>query len=186
MNATGGNDWFWAPDVGGLMTVAGRGHASTSQDLEPKWTNFLLNCPPNRDGKLDPPRSSTLLRDVGAAWTPNPARPPLPAQPPQNERPYTPVSATATSGDADAAIDGKNDTDFISMWQPHRRAAAVDHAGSRARRSPTSAGSAVVPRYHHEKSSKDGNVTVVPDPHQHRRQHASARPPREPGRPTAG
>ena len=28
------------------------------------------------------------------------------------------MSATATSGDADAAIDGKNDTDFISMWQP--------------------------------------------------------------------
>ena len=45
-----------------------------------------------------------LLRDVGASWTPNLARPPLPAQPPQNEHPYTPVSATATSGDANAVL----------------------------------------------------------------------------------
>jgi alpha-L-fucosidase len=156
VNATGGNDWFWAPDIGGLMTV-GDIVDKHLRDLEPKWTNFLLNCPPNRDGKLDP-AIVELLHDVGAAWTPNAARPPLPAQPPQNERPYTPVSATATSGDAFAAIDGKNDTDFISMWEPKGalpQAITLDLG----RVQPDVGWLGVEPRYHHEASSKDGNVT---------------------------
>ena len=156
VNATGGNDWFWAPDVGGLMTVP-EIVTKHLQDLEPKWTNFLLNCPPNRDGKL-PPAIVELLRDVGASWAPNLARPPLPAQPPQNERPYTPSSATATSGDANAAIDGKNDTDFISMWQPTGplpQAITLDLGRVR----PDVGWLGSVPRYHHEASSKDGNVT---------------------------
>ena len=126
-------------------------------DLEPKWTNFLLNCPPNRDGKLAP-AIVELLRDVGAAWTPNRARPPLPAQPPQNERPYTPVSAIATSGNADAAIDGKNDTDFISMWQP-TGALPQSITLDLGRVRPDVGWLGYVPRYHHEASSKDGNVT---------------------------
>ncbi|HVZ85898.1 MAG TPA: alpha-L-fucosidase [Polyangia bacterium] len=156
VNADGGNDWFWAPDVGHLMTVDEivRGHLA---DLEPKWTNFLLNCPPNRDGKLDP-AIVKLLHDVGAAWTPNAARPPLPAQPPQNQRPYTPESATATSGDAAAAIDGKNDTDFISMWEPTAalpQSLTLDLGGV----APDVGWLGVVPRYHHERSSTDGNVT---------------------------
>ena len=156
VNASGGNDWFWAPDVGGLMTVDEivRKHLG---DLEPKWTNFLFNCPPNRDGKLDP-AIVKLLHDVGAAWTPNAARPPLPAQPPQNDLPVTPESAAAQSGTAEAAIDGKNDTDFISMWQPTGplpQAITLDLG----RVQPDIGWLGVVPRYHHEKSSDDGNVT---------------------------
>lgn len=116
VNGSGGNDWFWAPGLGGLMTVQDIVTRHLG-DLEPKWTNFLLNCPPNRAGTLDP-AIVDLLKAVGAAWKPDAARPPLPAQGPQNEHPYTPVSATATSGDAGAAIDGKNDTGFHSMWQP--------------------------------------------------------------------
>jgi len=156
VNATGGNDWFWAPDIGGLMTVP-EVVTKHLQDLEPKWTNFLLNCPPNRDGRLAP-AIVELLRDVGAAWTPDAARPPLPAQPPQNERPYTPVSATASSGAAAAAIDGKNDTDFISMWQPTDalpQAITLDLG----RVQPDVGWLGCVPQYHHEASSKDGNVT---------------------------
>jgi alpha-L-fucosidase len=156
VNATGGNDWFWAPDIGGLMTV-GDIVDKHLRDLEPKWTNFLLNCPPNRDGRFDP-AIVKLLHGVGAAWTPNVARPPLPAQPPQNERPYTPVSATATSGDAFAAIDGKNDTDFISMWEPNGalpQAITLDLG----RVQPDVGWLGCVPRYHHEASSPDGNVT---------------------------
>ncbi len=156
INATGGNDWFWAPDIGGLMTVADV-VTRHLQDLEPKWTNFLLNCPPNRDGIM-PPEIVTVLRGVGAAWTPNLARPPLPAQGPQNERPYTPVSATASSGDANAAIDGKNDTEFISMWQPTGalpQSITLDLGGVR----PDVGWLGAVPRYHKEQSSKDGNVT---------------------------
>ncbi len=156
VNASGGNDWFWAPDVGGLMTVTDIVHRHLA-DLEPKWTNFVLNCPPNRDGKL-PPEIVTLLHDVGASWTPNAARPPLPAQGPQDERPYTPVSATATSGDGDAAIDGKNDTEFTSMWQP---AGALPQSITLdlGRLRPDVGWLGYVPRYHLEKSSTEGNVT---------------------------
>lgn len=116
VNGSGGNDWFWAPGLGGLMTVEDIVTRHLG-DLEPKWTNFLLNCPPSRAGTLDA-AIVELLRQVGAAWKPDAARPPLPAQGPQNEHPYTPVAATATSGDASAAIDGKNDSGFHSMWQP--------------------------------------------------------------------
>jgi alpha-L-fucosidase len=116
VNSTGGNDWFWAPDIGGLMTVSSI-VTTHLKDLEPKWTNFLLNCPPNRTGTEDA-AIVTLLQQVGAAWSPNTARLTLPAQGPQNEHPYTPVTATATSGTANNAIDGINDTSFHSMWQP--------------------------------------------------------------------
>jgi alpha-L-fucosidase len=107
INASGGNDWFWAPNIGGLMTVDNivNGHLKM---LEPRWTNFLLNCPPNRQGLLDA-AIVTRLGEVGAMWSPNASRAPLPAQGPQIEYPYTPASATATSGTAANAIDGIND-----------------------------------------------------------------------------
>jgi len=59
----------------------------------------------------------TRLAEVGAAWSPNASRPPLPAQGPQNEYPYTPASATATSGTAASAIDGVNDYGSYTIWQ---------------------------------------------------------------------
>jgi len=157
VNARGGNDWFWAPDIGGLMTVDDVVTRHLA-DLEPKWTNFVLNCPPNRDG-LMPAEIVTLLRGVGAAWSPNPARPPLPAQPPQNEHPYTPVSARASSGDADAAIDGKNDTEFISMWQP-TGALPQSITLDLGQVQPDLGWLGCLPRYHHEKSSQEGNITT--------------------------
>jgi len=156
VNAEGGNDWFWAPDVGGLMTVEDIVTRHLA-DLEPKWTNFVLNCPPNRDG-LMAPEIVALLRNVGAAWSPNAARPPLPAQPAQNDHPYTPEGADASSGDANAAIDGKNDTDFISMWQP-TGALPQTITLDLGRVRPDVGWLGCVPRYHHEKSSADGNVT---------------------------
>ncbi|MEO8212536.1 MAG: alpha-L-fucosidase [Myxococcales bacterium] len=115
INASGGNDWFWAPNIGGLMsrTSIVDGHLKL---LEPRWTNFILNCPPNRDGLLDS-AIVTRLAEVGAAWSPNASRPPLPAQLPVIEHPYAPVSATATSGNAANAIDGKNDRNSFTMWQ---------------------------------------------------------------------
>jgi alpha-L-fucosidase len=116
VNGTGGNDWFWAPNFGGLLTVSDV-VTKHLKDLEPKWTNFLLNCPPNRTGTLDASIVS-LLSQVGAAWSPNLARAPLPAPGPQNEHPYAVVSATATSGTAGNAIDGINDTYTHTMWQP--------------------------------------------------------------------
>ncbi|HEX7596876.1 MAG TPA: alpha-L-fucosidase [Polyangia bacterium] len=156
VNASGGNDWFWAPGVGNLMTVDDV-VARHLGDLEPKWTNFLLNCPPNRDGLLDP-AIVKLLADVGAAWSPKLSRPALPAQGPQNEYPYTPISAEASSGTAAAAIDGKNDQMFITLWQP---------AGSLPQSITLDLGEVLpdvgwlgcLPRYRNERSDKDGNVT---------------------------
>ena len=156
VNASGGNDWFWAPGIGGLMTVADVVTRHLA-DLEPKWTNLLLNCPPNRHGKLDDAMVDRL-REVGEAWTPNLLRPPLPAQGPQNERPYTPVSATATSGNAKDAIDGKNDTGFYSMWQP-QGALPQSITLDLGQVKPDVGWLGCLPRYHDEHSSKDGNVT---------------------------
>jgi alpha-L-fucosidase len=157
VNAKGGNDWFWAPDVGGLMTTADVVDKHL-RDLEPKWTNFVLNLPPDRDGLL-PAAFVALLKDVGATWSPNPARPPLPAQPPQNERPYTAVSATATSGNAGDAIDGKNDAEYITMWRP-TGALPQSITLDLGRVQPDVGWVGVVPFYKLEKSSKEGNVTA--------------------------
>ena len=115
VNGGGGNDWFWAPNIGGLMSVSDIATKHLA-DLEPKWTNFLLNCPPNRTGTLDT-AIVTLLGQVGAAWSPNKSRPPLPSQGPQNQHPYKIVAATATSGTAANAIDGINDSGQHTMWQ---------------------------------------------------------------------
>jgi len=115
INGSGGNDWFWAPNLGNLLSVASivNDHLGL---LEPRWTNFLLNTPPNRDGLLDP-AIVTRLAEVGGAWSPNPERPALPSQPRLIEHPYTPVSATATSGVADNAIDGLNDRTLHTFWE---------------------------------------------------------------------
>ncbi len=156
VNASGGNDWFWGPGMGDFMSPADVVTRHLG-DLEAKWTNFLLNCPPNRDGLLDP-AVVELLRQVGAAWSPNLSRPPLPAQGPQNERPYTPASASATSGDAGHAIDGKNDTSYITLWQPTAalpQAMTLDLGQVR----PDVGWLGCVPRYHNERSSQEGNVT---------------------------
>jgi alpha-L-fucosidase len=157
VNASGGNDWFWGPGMGDLMTVSditGRHLA----DLERKWTNFLLNCPPNRDGMLDP-AVVKLLAEVGTAWTPNLSRPPLPPQGPQNEHPFTPVSATASSGKPGHAIDGKNDQMYITLWQPQGplpQSITLDLGHVR----PDLGWLGCIPRYLNERSSDQGNVTA--------------------------
>jgi alpha-L-fucosidase len=112
---SGGNDWFWSTSLGTLMSTDNivNGHLRM---LEPRWTNFLLNCPPNREGLMDA-AIVTRLAEVGAMWSPNASRAPLPAQGPQNEWPYTPTGATATSGTAANAIDGVNDWGSYTIWQ---------------------------------------------------------------------
>ncbi len=114
INSSGGVDWFWAPDIGGLATPAGvvQDHL---QKLEARWTNYLLNCPPNRDGLLDQSMVDTLTR-VGAAWAPNLSRAPLSSQGPQNEFPYTIIGATATSGTAADAVDGATNFHGYTAW----------------------------------------------------------------------
>jgi alpha-L-fucosidase len=104
-------DWFWnstAADINQLKTVSFITQHLTT--LEPRWCNFLLNCPPNKTGLLDA-AIVTRLGQVGAAWSPNASRAALPAQPAIIERPITPISATATSNSSAAinAIDNTND-----------------------------------------------------------------------------
>jgi alpha-L-fucosidase len=156
INASGGNDWFWAPSIGNLMSVSSIVDDHLKK-LEPLWTNFVLNCPPNRDGLMDAAIVSRLA-EVGAAWTPNAARPPLPAQGPQIERPYTPVSATATSGTAKNAIDGLNDNNFNTMWQVSGalpQSITLDLGQSR----PDVGIVSVTPRYANNRGVADGNIT---------------------------
>jgi len=157
INGSGGNDWFWAPGIGGLMTVDSivNGHLKL---LEPRWTNFLLNCPPNRDGLMDA-AIVTRLAEVGAAWSPNASRPALPAQPVQNEHPYTPANATATSGTAASAIDGINDWGYYTVWQSSAslpQSVTIDLGQSR----PDVGYLGYVPRYiANSGSSTDGAIT---------------------------
>jgi alpha-L-fucosidase len=121
INTTGGNDWFWAPNVptASLMSVNDIVSNNLAY-LEPQWCVFVLNCPPNREGRLDT-NVVNRLAEVGQAWSPNLSRPPLPAQQPQMEHPITPLSATATSAtsghNASYAIDGLNDRYYYSVWQ---------------------------------------------------------------------
>jgi alpha-L-fucosidase len=115
INGNGGNDWFWSPTIGGYMTVT----QIVNQHLlllEPRYTNFTLNCPPNRDGLMDA-AIVTRLAEVGAAWSPNLSRPPLPTQAPLIQRPYTPIAATATSGTAANAVDAINDVTSHTIWK---------------------------------------------------------------------
>jgi alpha-L-fucosidase len=100
-----GGSWFWTGG-GTIMTVANiRTHLS---NLEPRYCNFLLNCPPTSAGVLDQRIIDTITK-AGSGWTPDAGRPPLPAQPHAVEHPVTPVGAGATGGTAWNAIDGYND-----------------------------------------------------------------------------
>ena len=117
INKGGGNDWFWGTGVPTSVLMSADEIVNKNlKYLEPRWCTFILNCPPNREGKLD---SNILnrLKEVGQAWNPDLTRPHLPKQKPCIEFPVLPVSASATSGSASNAIDGINDRFFYSVWQ---------------------------------------------------------------------
>lgn len=116
------NGWFWHPSTPSeaLMSKADiLGHLT---DLEGKYTTFLLNCPPNRNGVLDT-NIVNRLAEVGAAWQPNTARAALPTQPLKVEWPVTPAAAYATAyhaGEPAAnAIDGRSDANWESCWSTY-------------------------------------------------------------------
>jgi alpha-L-fucosidase len=117
INQHGGNDWFWKSNITGYISVSDivDSHINT---LVPRYTNFILNCPPNNEGLLDD-AVVTELGQVGTYRQSHPATvpPQLPTQGPENSNPYFPVSATASSGTAGNAIDGSNDVGRYSLWQ---------------------------------------------------------------------
>lgn len=125
------NGWFWHPSTPteGLMSKASI--LSHLADLEPKYTSFILNCPPNRNGKLDT-NVVTRLAEVGAAWSPDTSRAPLPTQMPRAEYPVTPVSAYATgfhTGEGPMnAIDGLSDKGFETCWSTWGLSSSLPHS----------------------------------------------------------
>jgi alpha-L-fucosidase len=80
--------------------------------LVPRYTTFILNCPPDN-------HIVNVLKQVGTYRTTHPAKvsAPLPAQGVHNTNPYFPVSATASSGTAGDAIDGSNDIGRYAVWR---------------------------------------------------------------------
>jgi len=105
--AKNGN-WFWDSGQATSGYLSATDIAAELKTTEPNYTNFILDCPPNQQGKLDS-AIVTILGQVPSSWTPNISRTPLPAQPQKIEIPITAVSATATSGSPAPAIDGYND-----------------------------------------------------------------------------
>ena len=105
--AKNGN-WFWDSGQAASGYLSAADIAAELKTTEPNYTNFILDCPPNPQGKLDS-AIVTILGQVPSSWTPNVSRAALPAQPQKIEIPITAVSATATSGSPALAIDGYND-----------------------------------------------------------------------------
>jgi alpha-L-fucosidase len=98
--------WFW---TGGGTYMTAQNIATHLSNLEPRYCNFLLNCPPNKNGVLDLSMVDTITK-AASLWSPNVDRPPLPAQPHAIEHPVTPVGAASAAGaDAWNAVDGYND-----------------------------------------------------------------------------
>jgi len=104
------DNWFWDAEdaVGADLKSVSYVVTSHLKALEPLYCNFILDCPPNKTGMMDTAVVNRLAA-IGAAWSPNTARPPLPKQEPMIEEPITAISATASSGHADSAIDDHND-----------------------------------------------------------------------------
>ena len=111
-----GNGWFWDPRIPTAKLLSVTQIVDTLHYLEPRWCTFVLNCPPNNQGKLDS-NIINRLENVGKAWSPDTARSPLPQQEPFIEYPVKIDSAWATSGDAEYAIDGINDRFYYSVWK---------------------------------------------------------------------
>ena len=113
------NGWFWHPSTPTESLMSKDAVLSHLADLEPKYTSFILNCPPSRNGLLDT-NIVNRLAEVGAAWSPNTSRPPLPTQPLRAEHPVTPVNAYATAfrtGEGPLnAIDGLSDVRYETCW----------------------------------------------------------------------
>ncbi|MFF5362008.1 RICIN domain-containing protein [Streptomyces scabiei] len=125
------NGWFWHPSTPTEGLMSKDAILSHLADLEPKYTSFILNCPPNRNGKLDT-NIVNRLAEVGAAWSPDTSRPPLPAQMLRAEHPVTPVSAYATgfrTGEGPLnAIDGLSDKGYETCWSTWGLSPALPHS----------------------------------------------------------
>lgn len=102
-----GNGWFWSPESPGGMKE-NDGVPVVLEKLvacEARYCNFLLNCMPNREGLLDPIYLE-MLEQVGALWSPDQNRSPLPGQGKQLAFSIPIKHVTVSSGDAALLMDG--------------------------------------------------------------------------------
>ncbi|GAA2570933.1 hypothetical protein GCM10010304_06620 [Streptomyces roseoviolaceus] len=156
------NGWFWHPSTPTEGLMSKTAILSHLADLEPKYTSFILNCPPNRNGLLDT-NIVNRLAEVGAAWSPNTSRPPLPAQLLRAEHPVTPVSAYATgfhTGEGPLhAIDGLSDVRYESCWStwslPLPQSITIDLGGVWSNVSTLE----YLPKQWNRTDSTDGDIT---------------------------
>ncbi|MFD6169901.1 RICIN domain-containing protein [Streptomyces coeruleorubidus] len=156
------NGWFWHPSTPTESLMSKAAILSHLADLEPKYTSFILNCPPNRNGLLDT-NVVNRLAEVGAAWSPNTSRPPLPTQPLRAEHPVTPVNAYATAfhtGEGPLhAIDGLSDVRYETCWStwslPLPQSITIDLGGVWSNVSTLE----YLPKQWNRTNSTDGDIT---------------------------
>ncbi|MFB7930557.1 RICIN domain-containing protein [Streptomyces sp. NPDC056039] len=156
------NGWFWHPSTPTESLMSKAAILSHLADLEPKYTSFILNCPPNRDGRLDT-NVVNRLAEVGAAWSPDTSRPPLPTQLPRAEHPVTPVNAYATAfhtGEGPLnAIDGLSDVRYETCWStwslPLPQSITIDLGGVWSNVSTLE----YLPKQWNRTDSTDGDIT---------------------------
>jgi alpha-L-fucosidase len=156
------NGWFWHPSTPTEGLMSRSAILSHLADLEPKYTSFILNCPPNRNGLLDT-NVVNRLAEVGAAWSPNTSRPPLPTQPLRAEHPVTPVNAYATAfrtGEGPLhAIDGLSDVRYETCWStwslPLPQSITIDLGGVWSNVSTLE----YLPKQWNRTDSTDGDIT---------------------------
>ncbi|MDG9714811.1 alpha-L-fucosidase [Streptomyces sp. DH10] len=156
------NGWFWHPSTPTEGLMSKTAILSHLADLEPKYTSFILNCPPNRNGLLDT-NVVNRLAEVGAAWSPNTSRPPLPTQLLRAEHPVTPVSAYATgfhTGEGPLhAIDGLSDVRYETCWStwslPLPQSITIDLGGVWSNVSTLE----YLPKQWNRTNSTDGDIT---------------------------
>ncbi|MEV6592643.1 alpha-L-fucosidase [Streptomyces acidicola] len=154
--------WFWHPSTPTRDPMSKAAILSHLADLEPKYTSFILNCPPNRNGVLDTNIVSRLA-EVGGTWSPDTSRAPLPTQPLRAEHPVTPVNAIATgfhSGEGPLnAIDGLSDRNFETCWStwnlPLPQSITIDLGGVWSNVSTLE----YLPKQWNRTDSTDGDIT---------------------------
>nr|WP_154921847.1 alpha-L-fucosidase [Microbacterium testaceum] len=113
------NGWFWHPSTPNEALMSVDDIVSHIKECEQRWTSFILNCAPNRNGELDA-NVVARLAQVGGAWAPDSQRGTLPQQPLRPEYPITPVAVSATAYRDEEppyfAIDGRSDNRLQTCW----------------------------------------------------------------------
>lgn len=115
MSFVEGNGWFWGPNTPDSPAPDVDEIVATTKQLESRYCTLMMNCMPNRKGRLDDVFVETLA-EIGEKWSPDLSRPPLPAQGHQLTYPVQPVAVAATSGDASDVIRGQMFSKQYLQW----------------------------------------------------------------------